>query len=65
MRWALRKLGVDKWLTCTDMALYTVDSTVFRPTILMWLFTAVMDVVFRQTVSSMVFWIRVSLQRLS
>ena len=30
MRWALRKLGVDKWLICTVMALYTEACTVIR-----------------------------------
>ena len=30
MRWALRKLGVDEWLICTVMALYTEACTVVR-----------------------------------
>ena len=28
MRWALRNLGVDEWLICTVMALYTEACTV-------------------------------------
>ena len=31
MRWALKKLGVDEWLICTVMALYTEACTVVRP----------------------------------
>ena len=30
MRWALRKLGVDEWLSRTAMALYTEACTVIR-----------------------------------
>ena len=30
VRWALRKLGVDDWLICTAMALYTEACTVVR-----------------------------------
>ena len=30
MRWALRKLGVDEWLICTVMALYTEVCIVVR-----------------------------------
>ena len=30
VRWALRKLGVDEWLICTVMALYTDACTVVR-----------------------------------
>ena len=30
MRWALRKLGVDKWINRTIMALYTEAGTVVR-----------------------------------
>ena len=30
VRWALRKLGVDEWLICTVMALYTEDCTVVK-----------------------------------
>ena len=44
----VEKLGVDEWLTCTVMALYTVACTVVIPTISIWLFTAAMDVVFSE-----------------
>ena len=30
VRWALRKLGMDEWLICTVMSLYTEDCTVVR-----------------------------------
>ena len=30
MRWALQELGVDEWLICTVMALYTEACTVVR-----------------------------------
>ena len=30
VRWALRRLGVDEWLLCTVMSLYTEAYTVFR-----------------------------------
>ena len=30
VRWALRKLGVDEWLICTVMTLYTEACTVVR-----------------------------------
>ena len=30
MRWALRKLGVDEWLICPVMALYTEACTIVR-----------------------------------
>ena len=30
VRWALRKLGIDEWLICTVMALYTEPCTIVR-----------------------------------
>ena len=30
VRWALRKLGVDEWLICTVMALYTEACAVVK-----------------------------------